>query len=191
MKVPFNDLYALHAGIKEELNDTLSNVIETNAFIEGRFLEAFERNFAAKLGVQHCIGVGSGTAAIWIALKMTGVKDGDEVILPANTYVACTEAIKMTGAKPVYADHDEFFNLDPVELEKKISTKTKAVLPVHMYGQSAQMDKISKICGSHRLIMIEDCAQGHFSKFQGQYTGTFGDAATFSFYPGKNMGAMG
>jgi dTDP-4-amino-4,6-dideoxygalactose transaminase len=191
MKVPFNDLYALHAGIKDELNDTLSKVIETNAFIEGRFLEAFERNFAAKLGVRHCIGVGSGTAAIWIALKMAGVKDADEVILPANTYVACVEAIKMTGAKPVYADNDAYFNLDPVELEMKISSKTKAVLPVHMYGQPAQMDEISKICPSHDLIMIEDCAQSHFSKFKGQYTGTFGNAATFSFYPGKNIGAMG
>jgi dTDP-4-amino-4,6-dideoxygalactose transaminase len=191
MKVPFNDLSALHSGIKDELDDTINNVIENNAFIEGSFLETFERNFAEKLNVRHCIGVGSGTAAIWIALKMSGVKDDHEVILPANTYVACTEAIKMTGAKPVYADHDTYFNLDPVELEKKISSKTKAVLPVHLYGQPAQMDEISKICHAHDLIMIEDCAQAHFSTFKGKHTGSFGKAATFSFYPGKNLGAMG
>lgn len=189
--IPFIDLSKQYEQIKNEVNEAMSLVIQQNAFIQGSFVENFEKFFAKKLGVKHCIGVGNGTDALTIALKMHGIEAGDEVITAANTFIATSEAISMCGAKPIFVDHDEFYGLDVRKIEEKITKKTKAIIPVHLYGQAVELSKIEDICKKHQLLMIEDCAQSHFSKFEDKYTGTFGHSASFSFYPGKNLGAYG
>jgi dTDP-4-amino-4,6-dideoxygalactose transaminase len=191
MKVQFNDLRTLHLKHEEEIRNALSDVIDNSAFVLSKYVEDFEKKFATKLGVKHCIGVGNGTDALVVVLKMLGIGQGDEVITAANSFIATAEAINIVGAQPVFVDHDKYFTINADQIEKKITSKTKAIIPVHLYGQAADIIPIRKICDHYKLFLVEDCAQSHFSLCHGSHTGTFGDAGTFSFYPGKNLGALG
>ena len=191
MNVPFVDLKVQYQSLKPEIDAAIKNVIDNTAFVGGKNVENFEKSFAAKFGVKHCVSCANGTDAIYVSLKALGVGPGDEVITAANTFIATSEAITQTGAKPVFIDIDEYFHIDPGLIEKKITKKTKAIIPVHLYGQPAAIDVVKKICDAHKLALIEDCAQSHFATSNGKFTGTFGLAGTFSFYPGKNLGAYG
>lgn len=192
MKIPLVDLRTQYFSIKEEIDQAISNVIEESDFIGGKYTKDFEENFANYIGVKYCIGVGNGTDALCIALKSLGVSANDEVITAANTFIATSEAITMTGSKVVFVDCDkDNFNIDADKIESVISPETKAIIPVHLYGQPAEMDRIKDIAGEHDLFIIEDAAQAHGAAYKGENVGTFGDIACFSFYPGKNLGAYG
>jgi len=191
MIVPFVDLGAQYSAHKAEFDSALSGVIAKNAFIGGEPVREFERSYAQKYGVSHCISCANGTDAIYIALRMLGIGPGDEVITTASSWISTSETISQTGAKPVFVDVDDHYLIDVDLLALAISPRTRAVIPVHLYGQPAQMTRILKICADHDLRLIEDCAQAHFAEWQGKRVGTFGDVATFSFYPGKNLGAWG
>jgi dTDP-4-amino-4,6-dideoxygalactose transaminase len=191
MNVPFVDLKAQYQSIKSEIDPAIQTVISETAFVGGKYVEGFEKAFAEKFGVKHCVSCANGTDAIYITLKALGVGPGDEVITVANSFIATSETISQTGAKPVFVDIDEYFHIDPAQIEVKITKKTKAVIPVHLFGQAADLDAVKAICDKHKLHLVEDCAQSHFSTFKGRKTGTFGIAGTFSFYPGKNLGAYG
>ncbi len=192
MEIPFVDLKAQYASIKGEIDQAIADVISSSAFIGGPFVKAFESSFAAFSGAKHCIGVGNGTDAIFLTLKAMGIGEGDEVITAANSFIATSEAITMTGARVVFVDIDPHtFNIDPTTMGKKITKKTKAIIPVHLYGQPVNMDPILEIARKHELKVIEDAAQAHGATYKGRRIGTLGDAACFSFYPGKNLGAYG
>ncbi|OFX73827.1 MAG: erythromycin biosynthesis sensory transduction protein eryC1 [Bacteroidetes bacterium GWE2_29_8] len=192
MNVPFVDLKKQYQSIKTEIDNAIQNVIENTAFIGGKAVKEFEQNFANTYKVKHCISTANGTDAIYIVMKMLGIGEGDEVITTAHSWISTSETISQTGAKVVFVDtENDYFTIDADKIEQKITSKTKAIIPVHLYGQAAQMDKIVNICKKYNIALIEDCAQSHFSEFKGQYVGTFGIASTFSFYPGKNMGAYG
>jgi len=191
MNVPFVDLKTQYNSLKNEIDTAIQSVIERTAFIKGEELKEFEENYAKKYKVKNCIAVANGTDAIYIALKMMGIKKGDEVITVANSWISTAETISQTGATPVFIDIDEYSTIDISKIEEKITSKTKAIIPVHIYGQPADMKMIKQITDKHNLYLIEDCAQSHFAEFEGQTVGTFGDVATFSFYPGKNLGAYG
>ena len=191
-QIPFVDLKAQYELLKPEIDQAIQSVIRDSAFIGGKYVTNFEANFAKKLDVAHAIGVANGTDAIYLPLKMLGIGAGDEVIVPANSWISTSETVTQTGAKPVFVDIDpDYYHMDPAKIESKITKKTKAVIPVHLYGQSADIKAIKTICDKHGLFLIEDCAQSHFAEFEGKKTGTFGNAAAFSFYPGKNLGAYG
>jgi len=196
MNVPFVDLTRQYISIKEEIDSAIANVINDTAFIRGKYVEKFESEFAQAIGINHCIGVGNGTDAITIALKYLGIGEGDEVITAANSFVATSEAVTNAGAKVVFVDCDpDTYNIDIEKIEISINERTKAIIPVHLYGQPADMDSIVKIALKHNLYIIEDCAQAHLAEcnVEGEMkkTGTIGNVATFSFYPGKNLGAYG
>lgn len=191
MKIPFVDLHAQYLSIKEEIDAAIAGVIANTAFIGGRYVQEFERAFAADYGVKHCIPVANGTDAIYIALKMLGVGPGDEVITSAHSWISTSETISQTGARPVFVDVDEYFVLDAERIEEAITPRTKAIIPVHLYGQPADMTRIMAIADKHGLLVLEDSAQAHYAQWRGQRVGTFGNVATFSFYPGKNLGAYG
>lgn len=204
MKIPFVDLKSQYFSIKQEIDSAIQNVLFDTAFIRGKYVDEFERNFAKESNVKHCIGVANGTDAIYIALRMLDIGEGDEVITVANSFVATSEAISQTGAHVVFVDcHPETYNIDAQKIEEKISSRTKAIIPVHLYGQPADMDSILQISRKHDLFVIEDSAQAHFAEYctntgaddnsraEWKRVGTFGDIATFSFYPGKNLGAYG
>jgi dTDP-4-amino-4,6-dideoxygalactose transaminase len=192
MKIPFVDLKSQYASIKDEIDSSINQVLNETAFVGGPFLEKFERQFAEFCGARHCIGVGNGTDAIFIALNALGIEAGDEVITAANSFIATSEAVTMAGGRVVFADIDpETFNLDVKDLERKITPKTKAIIAVHLYGQPADMDPILHIARKHDLAVVEDAAQAHGALYKGRKVGTLGDMATFSFYPGKNLGAYG
>ena len=191
MKIPFVDLKKQYLTIKDDIDKAIAKVINDTAFIRGKHVEEFERAFEILYGVNHCIGVANGTDAIYIVLKMLGIGQGDEVITVSNSWISTSETISQTGAKPVFVDVDEYFTIDVEQIESKITEKTKAIIPVHLYGQMADILKIKEICEHHDLYLVEDTAQAHFSEFKGHRAGTIGDAATFSFYPGKNLGAYG
>ncbi len=191
MNIPFVDLKAQYLSIKSEIDTAIQNVIEETAFIKGKYVSNFEEDFQKAYGVKHCIGVANGTDAIYIVLKALGVGQGDEVITVANSWISTSETISQTGAKPVFVDVDEYFTIDVNKIEASITEKTKAIIPVHIYGQASDMDAIMDICQRHNLFLIEDNAQAHFSEYKGKLAGTFGVASTFSFYPGKNLGAYG
>jgi dTDP-4-amino-4,6-dideoxygalactose transaminase len=192
LKVPFVDLKAQYFSIKEEIDQAISDVIEDSDFIGGRYAKVFAENFANYIGAKYCIGVGNGTDALYIALKALGISENDEVISAANTFIATSEAITMTGAKVAFVDCDrDTFNIDVDKIENVISPKTKAIIPVHLYGQPADMDRIREIAAEHNLFIIEDAAQAHGAVYKGENVGTLGDIACFSFYPGKNLGAYG
>jgi dTDP-4-amino-4,6-dideoxygalactose transaminase len=191
MNVPFVDLKVQYLSIKSEIDGAIQAVINDTAFIGGKYVEAFEKAYAAKYGVKHCVSCANGTDAIYISLKALGIGPGDEVITVANSWISTSETITQTGARPVFVDIDEYFHIDPDKIEKKLTRRTKAVIPVHLYGQPAAVDRVKEICDRRGLPMIEDCAQSHFATIQGRKTGTFGLAGTFSFYPGKNLGAYG
>lgn len=191
MNVPFVDLKSQYRSIKPEIDAAVQSVIDNTAFVGGKHVETFEKAFADKLGTANCVSCANGTDAIYITLKALGIGPGDEVITVANSWIATSETITQTGARPVFVDLDEYFHIDPAGIEAKITSRTKAVIPVHLYGQSTDVARIKLICDAHGLPMIEDCAQSHFATYKGKNTGTFGLAGTFSFYPGKNLGAYG
>ena len=190
--VPFVDLKAQYQTIRDEIDAAVDAVFESTQFILGEAVETFERSFANYLGVKHAIGVGSGVDALKIALEAAGVGAGDEVIIPANTFIATALAVSATGAKPVLVDcREDTYQINADLIAGAITPKTKVIMPVHLYGQSADMTAIMEIARSHGLVVIEDAAQAHGTRFLGQPCGTFGLAGCFSFYPGKNLGAYG
>ncbi|MCG8605835.1 DegT/DnrJ/EryC1/StrS family aminotransferase, partial [bacterium] len=192
MKVPFVDLGAQYREIKSEIDQAIASVIADAAFIRGKYVQEFESEYARKYGVKNCISVANGTDAIYITLKALGIGSGDEVITVANSWISTSETISQTGAKPVFVDIDpDYYTIDVSKISEKITSRTKAIIPVHLYGQAAEVDEIKEISDAHGLDLIEDCAQAHFASYGGQRVGTFGRAATFSFYPGKNLGAYG
>ena len=191
MHVPFVDLHAQYLAHKQEFDHALAQVIAKAAFVRGEFVQEFEQAYARAYGVQHCISCANGTDAIYIVLRMLGIGPGDEVITTAASWISTSEAIGQTGAKPVFVDVDDFYLLDPAKVAAAVTSRTKAIIPVHLYGQAADMTAVCAIARRHGLKVIEDCAQAHFSEWGGQRVGTFGDAATFSFFPGKNLGAWG
>jgi dTDP-4-amino-4,6-dideoxygalactose transaminase len=192
MRVPFVDLKAQYLSLKGEFDAAILDVVGNTAFVAGRYAATFEEEFAAYIGGKHCVAVANGTDAIEIALQAVGIGPGDEVIVPANTFFATAEAVHNIGAEPVYVDCEpNFYNIDTTKIEAAITPETRAIIPVHLYGLPAEMDAVMEIARKHNLKVIEDCAQAHGAKYRGQAVGTFGDAATFSFYPGKNLGAYG
>jgi dTDP-4-amino-4,6-dideoxygalactose transaminase len=192
MKVPFLDLKAHHAPLFEKFNRAIREVIERSAFAGGPFVERFEEEFAAFCGSAYAIGVGNGTDALWLTLLALGIGEGDEVITVPNTFIATAEAIAYCKARPVFVDVDQdTFTMNPAELEKSLTEKTKAIIPVHLFGQPADMDPILEFARAYGLFVIEDAAQAHGAEYKGRKAGTMGDAGCFSFYPGKNLGAFG
>jgi dTDP-4-amino-4,6-dideoxygalactose transaminase len=192
LTVPFVNLKAQYFAIKEEIDMAIQDVILKSSFVGGEYVRSFEQNFAAYIGTGHCVGVGNGTDALFIALKCLGVGAGDEVITVANTFIATSEAITSTGARPVFVDCDpSTYNIDAEKIEKVVTRSTKAIVPVHLYGQPADMKSIMEIARKHSLYVVEDAAQAHGSDYEGKRVGTFGDCACFSFFPGKNLGAYG
>lgn len=192
MKVPFVDLKAQYLSIKPQIDAAIQKALEETSFIGGHYVETFSKQFASAYGVEHCKPVGNGTDAIYIVLKMLGIGAGDEVITVANSWISTSETITQTGAKPVFVDIEPLhYTIDPSKIEEKVTSRTKAIIPVHLYGHPADMDAIMAIARKYNLFVIEDCAQAHFSRYKGQNTGIIGIAGTFSFYPGKNLGAYG
>src|SRR6266700_5943885 len=192
MKVPFLDLKAHHAPLIDKLDRAIREVIESSAFAGGPFVERFEAEFAAYCGSQYAIGVGNGTDALWLTLLALGIGEGDEVITVPNTFIATAEAITYCKARPVFVDVDQdTFTMNPAELEKGLTERTKAIIPVHLFGQPADMDPILEFARTYGLFVIEDAAQAHGAEYKGRKAGTLGDAGCFSFYPGKNLGAFG
>lgn len=192
MRVPFVDLKAQYSSIKSEIDEAISRVVSETAFVAGKYAAAFESEFAEYIGAAECVAVANGTDAIEIALAALDIGPGDEVIVPANTFFATAEAVANIGADAVFVDCDSnFYNIDTAKIEEKITPRTKALIPVHLYGLPAEMDAVMQIARKHGLKVIEDSAQAHGARYKGQTVGTFGDAATFSFYPGKNLGAYG
>jgi dTDP-4-amino-4,6-dideoxygalactose transaminase len=192
MKIPFVDLHAQYLSIKAEIDAAISEVIAQSAFIRGPHVDAFEGAWAKALGVKHCISCANGTDALYIAMRALGVKPGDEIITSAHSWISTSETITQAGGRVVFCDTDrDIFTIDPAPVEAKITSATVGIIPVHLYGQPADMDAIMAIARKHKLWVIEDCAQAHLAKYKGRFAGTFGDIATFSFYPGKNLGAYG
>jgi dTDP-4-amino-4,6-dideoxygalactose transaminase len=203
MNIPFVDLKAQYESIKNEIDSAISEVISKSAFVGGPFVESFEKDFASFCKVKNCIGVGNGTDALFIALKVLGVGPGDEVMVPANSFIATSEAVTTTGARVAFVDIDpRTYNMDPNKLEdclkrrftphtSRLMPKPKAVIPVHLYGQPADMDGIMEVARKYGLKVIEDAAQAHGAEYKGKKIGSIGDIACFSFYPGKNLGAYG
>jgi dTDP-4-amino-4,6-dideoxygalactose transaminase len=192
MKVPFADLKVQYLSIKAEVDAAIASVIQDTAFVGGRYVQAFEQEFAKYCGTGHCIGCANGTDAIFLALHMLGIGSGDEVITAANSFIASSEGITMAGAKVVFADCDSrTYNISPADITAKITSRTRAILPVHLYGQPADMDAILSIARRHDLYVIEDAAQAHGAEITGRRPGQFGHCAAYSFYPGKNLGAYG
>lgn len=192
MKVPFVDLKAQYGRIKDEIDTAISQVIESTQFIGGGFVDSFEKNFAAYVGAKNAIGVSSGTSALHLALVAAGVEPGDEVITAANTFIATTEAISLAGATPVLVDADEnSLLIDPSLIERALTRKTRAIVPVHLYGQAADMDAIRTIAAKHNLSVVADACQAHGARLNGSREAILGDFTCYSFYPGKNLGAYG
>jgi dTDP-4-amino-4,6-dideoxygalactose transaminase len=192
MNIPLVDLQAQYKSIKNEIDSALDEVISRSAFIGGVYVNLFESAFAQYCNVKHCVGVGSGTDALFIVLRTLGIGEGDEVITAANTFIATSEAITLAGARVVFVDaHPRTYNIDTDRIEEKITSRTKAIIPVHLYGQPADMDPIMEIARKHNLRVIEDAAQAHGAIYKGRRIGSLGDAGCFSFYPGKNLGAYG
>lgn len=192
MIVPFVSFKPMEKELDIQLRDAFTRVFERSWYIEGKEDEAFEKAFAEYCDTRYCVGCGNGLDALMLTLRALGVGIGDEVIVPSNTYIATALAATYVGAKPVFVEPDiRTFNIDPALIEEKITPNTKAIMPVHLYGQPCDMDPIMAIAKKYNLYVVEDCAQAHGATYKGQKIGTFGDAAGFSFYPGKNLGALG
>ena len=192
ISVPFLDLKSHHARLRDEFDSAIREVIDSGAFAGGPFVEKFEADFAAYNGSEHAVGLGSGTEALWLALLGCGIGEGDEVITVPTTFMATAEAITYCGARPVFVDVDDrTYTMDPAGLEGALSPRTKAIIPVHLFGQPADMSPILEFAREHDLFVIEDAAQAHGAEYNGRKVGTLGDAGCFSFYPGKNLGAFG
>ena len=192
MKVPFVSFLPMEHELDKDLRDAFERVYTRSWYIEGVEDENFEKAFAQYCDRKYCVGVGNGLDALMLALKALGVGEGDEVIVPSNTYIATALAVTYVGAKPVFVEPDiKTFNIDPNRIEAAITDRTKAIMPVHLYGQACDMDPIMEIAQKYSLYVVEDCAQAHGATYKGKMIGSFGDAAGFSFYPGKNLGALG
>lgn len=192
MLISLVDLKAQYQSLSREIDTAIKKICSSSSFIKGSVLEQFEKDFAKFIGTKYCIGVASGTDALHLSLLALGIKQNDEVILPVNTFVATAYAVIYVGAKPVFVDVDpKTYNIDTNLIERKITKKTKAIIPVHLYGQPAEMDKIMKLAKKHKLFVIEDACQSHGANYKNRRTGTLGQIAAFSFYPGKNLGAYG
>lgn len=192
MSIPLVNLPRQHEEMYDVLRDAIEGVIERGDFVLGQDVEAFEREFADYCEVKHCIGVGSGLDALTLALMGLGIGPGDEVITVANTFIATAIAVRRAGATPVLIDHDpETYTMDPRRIFAAITSRTRAILPVHLYGHAADMDAIRTIADEHGIVVVEDACQAHGARYKGRRCGSMGDAAAFSFYPGKNLGAMG
>ncbi len=192
IKVPFLDLNSQHAPLRREFSAAIEEVIDSGAFAGGPFVAQFEEDFASYCDCPHAIGVGSGTEALWLTLLAFGVGPGDEVLTVPSTFMATAEAITYCGAKPVFVDIDErTYTMDPAGLEDAITRRTKAIIPVHLFGQTADMDPILEVARARGLYVIEDAAQAHGAEYKGRRAGSLADAGCFSFYPGKNLGAFG
>ena len=194
--IPFLDLKALHEPYKQQLQSAFNDVLESGWFIEGSHCKRFEKNFASFCGTKYAVGVASGLDALTLILKaytlLGRLKEGDEVIVPSNTYIASVLAITNNRLQPLFVEPDpQTYLLDPAKVTNAITNKTKAIMAVHLYGQTCEMDKLSQIAKEHNLLLIEDSAQAHGAMFQGKKAGNLGDASGFSFYPGKNLGALG
>ena len=192
MKIPFVSFLPMERELDKELRAAFDRVFASSWYIEGKEDEAFEKAFAEYCGTKYCIGVGNGLDALVMILKAMEIGEGDEVIVPSNTYIATALAVTYAGATPVFVEPDiRTFNIDPAKIEAAITAKTKAIMPVHLYGQPCDMDPVMAIAKKYSLKVIEDCAQAHGATYKGKKISTFGDAAGFSFYPGKNLGALG
>ncbi len=192
MKIPFVSFEVMHKEIEYKMLDAFKRVYDNNWFIQGKECEEFEKEFAAYCGADYCVGCGNGLDALYLILRAYGIGEGDEVIVPSNTYIATALAVSYTGAKPVFVEpFIETFNINPALIEDAVTDKTKAIMAVHLYGQPARMDEIKKVAEKNNLKLIEDSAQAHGATYKGVKTGNLGDAAGFSFYPGKNLGALG
>ena len=192
MNVPFVSFLPMEKELESDLREAFNRVFTRSWYIEGQEDAAFEKAFAAFCGTKYCVGVGNGLDALMLILKALNIGEGDEVIVPSNTYIATALAVTYVGAKPVFVEPEvETFNINPSRIEAAVTPRTKAIMPVHLYGRACDMDPILSIAAKHNLRIIEDCAQAHGATYKGRKVGTFGDAAGFSFYPGKNLGALG
>lgn len=191
-QVPFVDLYAQYQTIKAEIDFVISDVIQKSLFVRGPYVDKFEQMFADMMQRKYCVSCANGTDSLYIAMVALGVRPGDEIIAPAHSWISTTETITQAGGRVVFCDTDlDTFTLDPKSIEAKITPNTVGIIPVHLYGQPADMESIMAIAKQHNLWVLEDCAQAHLARYNGQLVGTFGNVASFSFYPGKNLGAMG
>lgn len=192
MKIPFVSFEKMHSEIEEQVQEKFSELYRKNIFIKGEELEAFEKEFADFCGAKYAVGCGNGLDALYLILLAMGIGEGDEVIVPSNTFIATALAVSYAGATPVLVEPEEdTYTINPELIEEKITDKTKAIIAVHLYGRTADMDPILAIAGKYNLKVIEDAAQSHGAKYKGRIVGSLGDAAGFSFYPGKNLGALG
>lgn len=192
MNIPFNDLHRQYLGLKSQIDGAISNVIKESAFIRGEYVEKFEHDFSKMIGARFCISCANGTDSLYIAMSALGVKNGDEVIVPTQSWISTAETVTQAGGRIVFCDVDpKTRTIDPNLISQKISPRTVGIIPVHLYGQPADMDSIMGIAKKHNLWVIEDCAQAHLANYNGRKVGTIGTAGSFSFYPGKNLGAMG
>jgi dTDP-4-amino-4,6-dideoxygalactose transaminase len=196
MKVPFVDLKLQYQSIRHEIDGAIQAVIDETAFVRGKYVNRFEQEYSQAYGVPHCVSVANGTDAIYIALKALGIGPGDEVITVANSWISTSEVIAQAGARVVFADIDpDCYTIDPEDVKRKVTGRTRAIIPVHLFGQPADMAPIERLCEERNLHLVEDCAQAHFAEYrsggQSRKAGTMGRVGTFSFYPGKNLGAYG
>lgn len=192
MNVPFVDLKLQYQNMKAEIDTAIENVINDTAFIKGKYVSEFEKNFADLYGVKHVISCANGTDSLYIIMKMLGVQEGDEVITAAHSWISSSETIVQTGATPVFVDPDNtYYSMSAEGVENAITDKTKAVMVVHLHGQVCEVKAIKQLCDEKGIYLIEDCAQAHFTEYNGKRVGTIGVAGSFSFYPGKNLGAYG
>ncbi len=191
MNVPFVDLRPMHDEIRKDMKAQFCEILEKENYILGEYCTLFEKNFAEYCGVNYCITCGNGLDALTLILKGYGIGEGDEVIVPAHTFIATALAVSYTGATPVFVDVDKMYTLNPGQIEEKITNKTKAIIAVHLYGRAANLTEIQRIIGDREIKLIEDAAQAHGTVYNNCKVGSIGDAAGFSFYPGKNLGALG
>ena len=191
MKIMQNRMDRGFEKYQQEYEAKALEVLRSGWYVLGQEVKSFEEEFAARMGAGYCVGLASGLDALWIAFRVLGIGEGDEVIVQGNTYIASVMGVSINGATPVFVEPDEYFNIDASKIEEKITDRTKAILVVHLYGQASNMKPIVELCKKYDLRLVEDCAQSHGAKFDGQTTGSFGDIGCFSFYPSKNLGAFG
>lgn len=192
MNIPFVSFKPLENEIRDEINNTLKRVVDNSWYILGEENKSFEKKFARYIGVNGCVGVGNGLDALTLSLKSLNINVQDEVIVPSNTYIATAIAVSNCGANLVFVEPNiDSYNIDPLLIEEAITDKTRAIMPVHLYGQACEMDSIMKIAKKYNLYVVEDCAQAHGATYKNQFVGSFGDVNAYSFYPGKNLGAFG
>lgn len=191
-EVPFLDLRAPYLELKQEIDEATARVLDSGWYLLGKEAAAFEKDFSAYVGVDHCVGVGNGLDALHLAMRALGVREGDEVLVPSNTYIATWLAVSYAGATPIAVEPDpRTYNIDPAQIERSITPRTRGIIPVHLYGQPADMDGIKEVANAHKLWILEDAAQGHGARYKGKRVGSLADVAAWSFYPGKNLGAFG